>query len=45
MVSMPATFAGKALLPVKKGKVVTIGYMNLSNASLEFTYAEGSQPV
>ena len=44
MVSMPATFAGKALLPVKKGRVVTIGYMNLSNASLEFTYAEGSQP-
>ena len=44
MVSMPAGYSGKALLPVRKGVIVHITYVNLNTSTLYFVYAEGSQP-
>lgn len=44
MVSMPAGYAGKALLPVREGTIVNITYTNLHSSTLYFAYAEGSQP-
>ena len=45
MVSMPAGYAGKALLPVREGAIVNITYTNLHSSTLYFVYAEGSRPV
>ena len=44
MVSMPAGYSGKALLPVREGVIVHITYVNLNTSTLYFVYAEGSQP-
>lgn len=44
MVSMPAGYAGKALLPVREGTIVNITYTNLRSSTLYFAYAEGSRP-
>lgn len=44
MVSMPAGYSGKALLPVREGTIVNITYVNLNTSALYFIYAEGSLP-